>query len=495
MRVGTLLRRGFLGCTFVGLSGAVACSGSSGATAAAGGSPGLNSGGGNAGLGAATSGAHGGATTSGKTGAGGLLIDVDSATPAGGVAGGGDDDTCAAEVHGAQRVPVDIHVMLDISGSMLDPTASGVTKWDATRQALADFVESPASAGLGVGIQYFPLLSADVPSQCTSSADCGNFGPCVLKTCTNSLPSVVACDTDADCGAGSCIPLGSCPNSRELCVDIGIDFPCGFDLFNLFDQCEPLTRSTCDRANCDPMSYREAAVPIAPLPKNSAILVRSIDRQSPAGGTPTSLALAGALDYAKNYAESNAGHTVAVVFATDGLPTDCGSTDIADISDIAASAFAASPSIRTYVVGVFGPEDEEAPANLDAIARAGGTDRAFMVDTSQNVTASLTEALDSIRGATLACEFRIPPSSGASLDFNKVNVAVTDAATTDLFYVRDVDDCDPKSGGWYYNTDPKDGTSPTQISLCPATCDALSAAPDASVEIRLGCQTVVQPPK
>jgi len=488
------LGRGFLSCSLVGLIGALACSSSS-ATGAAGGSPGLNAAGGSAGSGAATGSARGGATSSGKAGSGGLSINVDSATPAGGAEDLGGDDTCAAEVHGAQRVPVDIHIMLDISGSMLDTTAGGITKWDATRQALADFVASPASEGLGVGIQYFPLLSADVPSQCTSSADCGDFGPCVLKTCTNSLPSVVACDTDADCRGGSCIPLGSCPNSQELCVDIGIDFPCGFDLFNLFDQCEPLTRSTCDRANCDPTSYREAAVPIAQLPKNAAILVRSIDRQSPTGGTPTSLALAGALDYARDHAESNEGHTVAVVFATDGLPTDCGSTNITDISAIAASALATSPSIRTYVVGVFGPDDDEAPANLDAIARAGGTDRAFMIDTSQNVTASLTEALDSIRGATLACEFRIPPSSGAPLDFNKVNVAVTDAVTTDLFYVRDVRSCDPTDGGWYYNRDPNDGTSPTQISLCPATCDALSAAPDASVEIRLGCQTVMQPPK
>ena len=475
----------------------LACSSSSGAGDALGGGTGMASGG-NAGMGVASGGAQGGAGGAGssaKAGGAGLLIDVGSGAPLGGAGGLGQGEACAAEVHGAERLPVDIHIMLDISGSMLDPTATGPTKWDATRQALSTFVASPQSNGLGVGIQYFPLRPADVPAECTSSAQCGAWGPCVLNICENAIPDVLACDRDADCGSGDCVPLGVCSATEQLCVGIGE--PCSGGLLGAFDTCEPLTRSICDQANCDASTYRRAAVPIATLPDNATALVGSISRQEPNGGTPTSVALAGALDYARSYAQANSSHTVAVVFATDGLPTDCGSTEIADISRIAATALADSPSIRTFVVGVFGPDDLDAPANLNAIARAGGTTSAFIVDTSQNVTNSLTAALNAIRGATLACEFRIPPpAAGNALDFDEVNVAVTNAgSTTNLFYVREASGCDPQRGGWYYDIQPGQGTSPTQIKVCPATCDALSKAPSTSVEIRLGCETIVEPPR
>jgi hypothetical protein len=51
--------------------------------------------------------------------------------------------------------------------------------------------------------------------------------------------------------------------------------------------------------------------------------------------------------------------------------------------------------------------------------------------------------------------------------------------------------CDA-GGGWYYDVDPAAGT-PTKITLCPASCDAVKAAGSGSkVDVLLGCQTIVK---
>src|SRR3954471_6145854 len=64
---------------------------------------------------------------------------------------GGAESTaaCAGELIQAERVPLDMYVMLDVSGSMLDATASdpNVSKWRAVSSALSDFVKDPQSDG------------------------------------------------------------------------------------------------------------------------------------------------------------------------------------------------------------------------------------------------------------------------------------------------------------------------------------------------------------
>src|SRR6185369_1503519 len=69
-----------------------------------------------------------------------------------------DGSACAAEVRRGELLPLDLYIMLDRSASMNAVTGSGATKWDAVTSALRGFVEDDRSAGLGVGLQYFPLL-------------------------------------------------------------------------------------------------------------------------------------------------------------------------------------------------------------------------------------------------------------------------------------------------------------------------------------------------
>ena len=453
------------------------------------GGPGLDGGGGSA----AQGGGPGG-TSSGGTGAtsgnGGLLIDTGTGATAGTGGGFDPDSGCAAEVQSGENIPVAIYIMLDKSGSMTEMSGGGQTKWDAVRAAMTSFVNDTQSAGLDVGIQYFPTPAAGAPTSCTDSSQCGSYGPCLLRTC-DGTGVVIPCDTNADCGPGegNCVPLGQC-QSGGFCLPPGGS--CG-----LFDACQGIGSSVCTNLNCDVPTYTTPDVAIATLPGAAMPIVNSLNAQMPAGRTPTSAALQGALDHASSFLSSNPSHTVAVVLATDGLPTEC-DTNVSNIAQIAGTAFGATPSISTFVIGVFGPSEPMGPANADQIAQAGGTTSAFIVDPTQNVTQQFIDALNAIRGSTLGCEFQIPlPQDGGVLDFTKVNVSFSDSSGTsqDLFYVEDQSQCDPTSGGWYYDANPASGGTPTKIIVCSSTCDSFEMAVGATVEIVLGCETVNKPPQ
>jgi hypothetical protein len=66
-----------------------------------------------------------------------------------------DDSGCVGELYVGETIPLDIYVMFDQSGSMLHMEQGGVTRIDAVRDAVGQFLTDPASAGLGVGIGYF----------------------------------------------------------------------------------------------------------------------------------------------------------------------------------------------------------------------------------------------------------------------------------------------------------------------------------------------------
>src|SRR4051812_8374517 len=83
------------------------------------------------------------------------------ATP-GSPGGAPDTPTCGAESAKAERLPVDIFILQDRSMSMLMPAqlTSPTSKWDALKEALTQFLQSPGADGLGVGLGFFPPLMA-----------------------------------------------------------------------------------------------------------------------------------------------------------------------------------------------------------------------------------------------------------------------------------------------------------------------------------------------
>jgi hypothetical protein len=418
--------------------------------------------------------------------------------------GTGAGDTCAADVSTAQPFPLDMYIMLDVSSSMLDETAATTTKWAAVKAAVEAFLKDNASAGLGVGLQYFPLEKPNAPTSCATNADCGDSAPCFLKACYN-FPTIVPCQTAQDCispvdnkNYGPCAPLGQCAKNGEyVCRDQGVG--CGpDDTGKDLGACGPIVSSIClNTESCNAAQYATPAAPIAALPGAAANLLASIDAQVPSGNTPTAPALSGAIQQASAWAIAHPDHRVVTVLATDGLPTECTPTAIGSVAALAKAGVAASPSISTFVIRVFGSNDiaQGAPGNLKQIALQGGTKTAFIVDTQKDVTAQFLAALDTIRGARLACEFQIPqPASNQSLDYHFVNVQFTNGgAPSNVFYVKDAAGCDGVTGGWYYDVDPDQGLAPKKIIACPTTCTAFEgAASGASVGIALGCQTIVK---
>ncbi len=443
------------------------------------------------------SGNAGGRVTAG--GASGLR--TGNSSGAGG-SNGGLTDACAANVSTAEPFPLDMYLMLDTSSSMLDPTAANVSKWDAVKRALEAFIKDQASAGLGVGLQYFPLDKPSAPASCASNPECGDSGPCILKICYG-VDAIYPCQAEPDCvdangkDHGPCVQLAQCSkNADYVCPNAGAKCKATDTTLDL-GTCTPIARSICAHtASCDATAYAAPSAAVAALPGAAATLLASIDAQLPSGNTPTAPALSGALQQASTWASAHPQHRVVAVLATDGLPTECTPTAIESVAGIAAAGVAATPSISTFVIGVFAPADitQGAENNLNAIAARGGTTKAFMVDTAADVTTQFLAALDSIRGARLACEFQIPQAGvDQTLDFGRVNVELTNQDRTDVvYYVGSASACEATTGGWYYDVDPAAGM-PAKIIACPASCSAFQTAEvGASVGIAVGCATVVQ---
>ena len=164
---------------------------------------------------------------------------------------------------------------------------------------------------------------------------------------------------------------------------------------------------------------------------------------------------------------------------------------INSIATMASTASKAQPSVPTFVIGVFAPTDVGAQQNLDAIAGAGSTGKAFVINTSQDVTTGFLDALNSIRTTALACEYGVPQPDAGQLDYSAVNVRYTDGAgkvSSVLYSGGNAASCTDK-GGWYYDVDPAAGGTPTKIEICPVSCNTLKADKKGQVNILLGCKT------
>jgi hypothetical protein len=219
-------------------------------------------------------------------------------------------------------------------------------------------------------------------------------------------------------------------------------------------------------------------------------VIASLRAQTPIGQTPTGPALGGALEQARLWAEQHPDRQVVTVLATDGFPTVCEPQDIPDIAAVAGAANDAARPVRTFVIGVFGNTDlgNDGQQRLDTIASAGGSDRAFVINTAGNVAEEFLDALNLIRNTAVNCDFQL--SGGASLDFDRVNLQVTDAggAATDLLNVGDASACGDDDG-WYYVRDAA-GT-PFQISVCPNTCGTFTEE-GVRADLQVGCATRIR---
>lgn len=250
-----------------------------------------------------------------------------------------------------------------------------------------------------------------------------------------------------------------------------------------------LIPSLCD--SCDPAAYAMPAIEIAPLPGVASQITSSLAAHTtPNTATPTGPALQGAIDHATTWANAHPMDATVVILATDGDPSECGSATstaslLSQVESVAAAGVAATPKILTFVIGV-GTET----ANLNGIAQAGGTNSAFIVDTSMNVSAQFLTALNKIRGAALGCQYKIPVPDSGTIDTGRVNVQFTPGGGKPELVpqVASKGQCPASGDAWYYDNP----SNPTEILLCTTTCGTVATG--GRVDVLTGCQTVMAPP-
>jgi hypothetical protein len=331
-------------------------------------------------------------------------------------------------------VPSVFYLMLDSSGSMVSDTftladlveavldlfglgtqAPRPTKWDYALDGLKTFIHDPASAGVQLGLGYFP--------------------------------------------------------------DVGA---------------------------CDGSGYDRPSVPLAALPLSAPALEASLDARVPVGNTPLEGALRGVTGFCQAFNAEHPEASCVAVLITDGAADQCDARGAADLAGIAA--LARESGVLTYAAGMQGAD----VAVLDAIGEAGGGDCSpqapgFACDLTAN-RAAFVAALSSIRDRTrtqvrierhverevevLPCVWEIPaPPSGASFDPERVNVrySLPEGGEESLSRVAQAAECGV-AGGWHYD----DASAPSRVLACPATCEALRAAPEANVQLLFGCKTILR---
>jgi hypothetical protein len=242
------------------------------------------------------------------------------------------------------------------------------------------------------------------------------------------------------------------------------------------------------RKQCSVPDYETLAIDVGLQPQVSASITAALEAQMMAGGTPTVPLLQGLVAYLQAHPDPT--RKPVILLATDGVPDDtclspvAGETPntLANATAIAAAAFAGTPSIPTFVIGV--GSDLMA---LDAIAQAGGTGSATLVDTGGNAQQQFLAALDAARKSAIPCNFAIPQGSGVDPAETNVEYAPASAPAQNFLYVGDSTGCvRAPTDGWYFD----DATAPTQVILCDAACDMVKADDRGQVNVVFGCPRV-----
>lgn len=242
---------------------------------------------------------------------------------------------------------------------------------------------------------------------------------------------------------------------------------------------------------CNASVYKTLAVPMKALPENVLPIASKLDATDANGGaTPMRSGLEGSIAALRDFVAADPDHEPAVILVTDGDPTSCGAiSTVASVASNGATPPPGIPRVRTFVVGM----DGATFANLDTVAAAGGTTKAYDVGSGPAASDALAKALDEIRTGAIGCEYAIPDvGKDRRLDYDSVQVLFTPGKgdpTTTFNKVASVDACGETTGGYYYD-DPAD---PKRIKLCDASCKAVRAGTaSAKVEVFLGCIEVIK---
>jgi Mg-chelatase subunit ChlD len=429
------------------------------------------------------------------------------------------DNACVAETHAAMRSPADILLLVEASLSMTKPFAGTMSKTQAAKTALFDFVDDPKTAGLSVALQYFPFGYVDKP--CLEYDDCGLDKELItsdgkhIATCFRHRVCELAgqppgsySSCPGGMGGGLCLcglsndmcktlmpagqhceTPGECTISHKMCPRAGLPCPNGEG------DCAPvLGKCLITGDACNPSFYERLRVPFTDLPGGAKTLLTALDLTDVQAGwsTPLVSGIRGSLVALKKRAAEKPGRPAALVLITAGEPPHekhvCQPADPLEARPELEMAAKGTPAIPTFVIGVLNDAKAPAAGVVNQLAAAGGTGNAFVLDGTMDVSKQLHDALAKIRNATQSCDFALPMPKMGQIDVGKVNVIVkTGAGKTDLAYVAKPEKCTDGKGGWYYDKDPSSGGQPGRLVLCPSSCAAMRNDPAGSVDVAFGC--------
>jgi hypothetical protein len=204
--------------------------------------------------------------------------------------------------------------------------------------------------------------------------------------------------------------------------------------------------------------------------------------RTPVAGRPLGPALAGAIAHVS----ASAWRPLLVLVIGGDVPLDCQPRDLAGVAAIAAKGFL-DAGVVTHVIGLNPGAAGEA---LHAIAEAGQTGRATLIDGSANVVDELYKAMRRILRPPSPCRISLPkPPPGESFPATDLwQLEQSQWGSESVVRVPKVQsstDCQgDAAAGWYLEA-PDGGVEP-EIVLCPRTCaDSQDAE---KLTLVLGCR-------
>jgi hypothetical protein len=235
---------------------------------------------------------------------------------------------------------------------------------------------------------------------------------------------------------------------------------------------------------CDPGEYAQPTVDVDVLPKNASAIIAST-RARRWSASPMLPALQGAITFDRTRARLHPEAKQVVALVSDGFAQDFTCPySTQQLADAAHDGVIGFPSIETHVIAVgvnttvSQPLDQliEFLGAFNAIADAGGSGQAVTTEITGDA-AGFSEALQRVRRNAMPCEFAAP-NAVALGDFGVARFPIA----TELPRVTNERGCDSQQG-WYYAIE----SSPTPVTLCPATCDWLREADDHAIGLLTGC--------
>jgi len=191
---------------------------------------------------------------------------------------------------------------------------------------------------------------------------------------------------------------------------------------------------------------------------------------TPAGSTPTRVAIDTAVTYLKTLTDTNGKY---ILLATDGEPNcggggkgggGAGTSDVANTITAIQTAAGPPNGFQTFVIGV-GVE----AGNLTNFATAGGTGQYYPANSPDQ----LTTALNAIVGTVASCTFALgkapPDPNNIVIQFNGDKTLRPPQDTT-------------HTNGWDY-TSPSDNT----VQVYGSWCDNVTNGTYSTSEVLMGC--------